>query len=56
MEGGKDSDKAFAAVPCMEPRVELVELTVVASFDEVFLAGEGHNGLVGVNLYKDTNA
>ena len=52
VEGGKDPGKAFAAVPMftLEPRVELVELTVVANFVEVFLAGEGHNGLVGVNL------
>lgn len=52
VEGGKDAGKAFAAVPMftVEPRVEVVELTVVANFVEVFLAGEGHNGLVGVNL------
>ena len=52
IEGGKDPDKTFAAVPMytLEPRVELVELTVVANFVEIFLAGEGHNGLVGVNL------
>ena len=54
IEGGKDEDKAFAPVPMytVEPDAPLVELTVVANFVEVFLAGEGHDGLVGINFLE----
>ena len=54
IEGGKDESKAFAPVPMytVEPDAPLVELTVVANFVEVFLAGEGHNGLVGINFLE----
>lgn len=31
---------------------ELVELTIVAAFAEVFLAKEGHDGVVGINLLE----
>ncbi len=54
LEGGKDADKAFAVVPMftVEPEPALVELTVVANFVEVFLAGEGHDGQVGINYLE----
>ncbi len=35
-----------------EPRVELEELTVLASFAEVWLAREGHDAPVGINLLE----
>ncbi len=54
IEGGKDADKPFAIVPMftVEPDPALVELTVVANFVEVFLAGEGHDGQVGINYLE----
>jgi nitronate monooxygenase len=39
-------------MPTLRPRRELVELTVVANFVEVFLAKEGHRGSVGVNYLE----
>jgi NAD(P)H-dependent flavin oxidoreductase YrpB (nitropropane dioxygenase family) len=36
----------------LKPSKELVELTVIANFVEVFLAKEGHNGVVGINLLE----
>ena len=34
------------------PSYDLIELTVVANFAEVFLAKEGHDGIVGINLLE----
>jgi nitronate monooxygenase len=52
--GGKPVDRPFKAVPL--PSVEypqaLLELTVAANFIEVFLAKEGHSGVVGVNYLE----
>ncbi len=39
-------------MPTLQPRRELVELTVVSNFVEVFLAKEGHQGLVGINYLE----
>ena len=49
--GGKAADAPFrmTAMPTLECPPALVELTVVANFVEVFLAKEGHDGLVGIN-------
>src|SRR6185295_18090959 len=49
--GGKSANAPFKgpAMPTINPAPELVELTVVANFVEVFLAKEGHEGLVGIN-------
>ena len=54
IEGGKAQDAPFAVVPLfsVEPEPELVELTVVANFAEVFLAREGHCGKVGINYLE----
>ncbi len=54
IEGGKDKTAAFATVPMpsLNPGAPLVELTVVANFVEVFLAKEGHAGVVGINLLE----
>ena len=48
------SDVRPAAIPMytQETSRELVELTVVANFVEVFLAKEGHAGPVGINLLE----
>ncbi len=42
----------MTAMPTLHPRPALVELTVVANFVEVFLAKEGHSGLVGINYLE----
>jgi hypothetical protein len=36
----------------MQPPVSLQELTVVANFCEVYLAKEGHRGVVGINYLR----
>jgi NAD(P)H-dependent flavin oxidoreductase YrpB (nitropropane dioxygenase family) len=52
--GGKAPDAPFklTAMPALRPRSDLVELTVVANFVEVFLAREGHAGSVGINFLE----
>jgi nitronate monooxygenase len=54
ISGGKADDKPFIAPPmhAIEPPQELLELTVVANFVDVFLAKEGHDGLVGINYLE----
>jgi nitronate monooxygenase len=54
IEGGKSPSEPFAttAMPVFNPGGALVELTVAASFVEVFLSKEGHCGLVGINLLE----
>jgi nitronate monooxygenase len=52
--GGKTPDAPFKAVPMFttNPSREHQELTVVANFVEVFLAKEGHDNPVGINLLE----
>jgi NAD(P)H-dependent flavin oxidoreductase YrpB (nitropropane dioxygenase family) len=52
--GGKAASAAFhlSALPALRPGPALVELMVAANFAEVFLAKEGHHGLVGINLLE----
>ncbi len=52
--GGKPADRPYSAVPMpsLAPSTALTELTVAANFAEVFLAKEGHDGLVGLNLLE----
>lgn len=51
---GKPAEAAFKSkpVPGVKPGKGLVELTVAANFVEVFLAKEGHSGVVGLNLLE----
>lgn len=54
IEGGKASGKGYKR-PTMwtiKPAPALEELTVVANFVEVWLAKEGHNNPVGINLLE----
>ncbi len=54
IEGGKDASAPFHAMPMpmlAPPRI-LVDCMVAGAFVEVFLAKEGHNGLVGINLLE----
>jgi nitronate monooxygenase len=52
--GGKSPNDSFklTPMPTLRPRPGLVELTVAANFVEVFLAKEGHQGLVGINYLE----
>lgn len=52
--GGKPANAPFALTPLpnIQPGAALTELTVAANFIEVFLAKEGHTGVVGINLLE----
>ena len=52
--GGKATEMPFklAPMPSLQPTPDFVALTVVANFAEVFLAKEGHGGLVGINYLE----
>jgi len=52
VEGGIPEGKSYKQLPMytLEPNRELVELTVAANFVEVFLAKEGHDHPIGINL------
>ena len=54
IEGGKAKNEAYKRPPMfsMKPSQHLNELTVIANFVEVYLAKEGHNNPVGVNLLE----
>lgn len=51
---GKKETDPFKPVPLFSenPNPELIELTVLANFVEVFLAKEKHNGVVGINYLE----
>jgi nitronate monooxygenase len=52
--GGKPADVPFkfTPLPGLAPCPDYTALTVAANFVEVFLAKEGHNGLVGINFLE----
>jgi len=52
--GGKPDDAPFKLTPLpgLLPGADFVALTVAANFVEVFLAKEGHAGLVGINFLE----
>jgi len=54
VRGGKGPDRPFKSLPMfsLRSRRELLELTVIANFVEVFLGKEGHQGPVGINLLQ----
>lgn len=54
VEGGKPAGTPFrpTPMPSVQPGAASTELTVAASFVEVFLAKEGHSGPVGINLLE----
>ncbi len=51
-EGGRASDTPYRALPMYRKSVSIArdQVTVVANFVEVWLAKEGHDGVVGINL------
>ncbi|MEI8343231.1 MAG: nitronate monooxygenase, partial [Verrucomicrobiota bacterium] len=54
VSGGKPENQPFKAIPfhSHQSSQSLTELTVLANFTEVFLAREGHDGLVGINFLE----
>jgi nitronate monooxygenase len=52
--GGKKADAPYksAPMPSITPSEACGELTVAANFTEIFLAKEGHSGVVGLNLLE----
>ena len=52
--GGKPADKQFklSPMPAIRLSPDLLAITVAANFAEVFLAKEGHDGLVGINFLE----
>jgi len=52
--GGKSANAPYklTPLPCLNPGADYVALTVAANFVEVFLAKEGHAGLVGINFLE----
>jgi len=52
--GGKAATAAFklSALPTLKPGPALVELVVAGNFVEVWLAKEGHSGLIGINFLE----
>lgn len=52
--GGKNPAAPYRAVamPSLHPSPALTELIVAANFVEVFLAKEGHDGRIGINLLE----
>ncbi len=52
--GGKAADAPFKGVPMptVESSERLIDLTVAGAFVEVFLAKQGHDGVVGINLLE----
>ncbi len=54
IEGGKPESSPFRLVPLasVKPGPYFVEPVVLGAFVEVFLAKEGHEGLVGINLLE----
>jgi NAD(P)H-dependent flavin oxidoreductase YrpB (nitropropane dioxygenase family) len=52
--GGKRPDEPFklTQLPSLNPSPDFVALTVLANFVEVFLAKEGHDGLIGINYLE----
>ena len=54
IEGGKAPEERFKAkpMPRVNPSKKLDELMVVGNFVEVYLAKEGHDGVVGINYLE----
>jgi nitronate monooxygenase len=54
IEGGRKPNQAYVNGPMfsMKPSKALLELVILANFTEVFLAKDGHRGLVGINYLE----
>ena len=53
-EGGRDPSHQYASVSklTISPNAEALELLVLSNFAEVWLAKEGHDGIVGINYLE----
>lgn len=53
-DGGRPAGQPYRLSPLytLESSRDLIELTIVANFAEVFLAKDGHAGIVGINLLE----
>ena len=53
-EGGRSPGQPYPPVPklALRPSTAFLELSVVAYFAEVWLAKEGHDGVVGINFLE----
>ena len=54
IQGGKGVDKSFVNIEMFTFACsrELIELIILANFAEVYLAKEGHDGIVGINFLE----
>ena len=54
LDGGRKPGQPYKAVPKlkMTPRAADLELSIVANYAEVWLAKEGHDGVVGINFLE----
>ena len=54
IEGGKAEKKAYKLTPMPDQPLStaLIDLTILANFCEVWLAKEGHSGVVGINYLE----
>jgi len=54
LPAGRPAGRPYLTVPMftLQPPVALQELTVAANFCEVYLAKEGHDGVVGINYLR----
>lgn len=52
--GGKPTNEPFKLIPlpALKMPISSLELTILANFVEVFLAKEGHSGVVGINYLE----
>ncbi len=58
IEGGKQADERFkrSSMNWEDPSRNLADLLIAANFAEVYLAKEGHDGEVGINLLEKVQA
>jgi nitronate monooxygenase len=58
VEGGKQLKERFKSNPMgkLKPSRNVLDLQVLSNFVEVFLAREGHDGLIGINLLTKIQA
>lgn len=54
IDGGRSVQQPYKRAPLfnLQPSTALLQLTVLAAFAEVWLAKEGHDGVVGINLLE----
>ena len=54
IEGGRPSTKPYIPVPTisLKPNQAAIDIQVVGNFVEVFLAKEGHDGVIGINFLE----